>query len=149
MLNFFPVFRALFVFGSFIGKMEILKSWKRSMFSYFNISQQATSHSINLLHCTAQCNKLECLSIKDYSFIADCNLSLLFALLSLVFLWVLQFPLNLWKIINHKQSARWQHASYLKPSAFCSWLRKLWSLKMQQLILGNGATILWVTKPDS
>jgi hypothetical protein len=28
---------------------------------------------------------------------------------------------NQWKGSNHKQSARWQHVSQLKASAFCIW----------------------------
>ncbi len=36
----------------------------------------------------------------------------------------------------------------LKASVFCSWLKKLWLLKMQQLRLENGNTIMWVTEPD-
>jgi hypothetical protein len=52
-----------------------------------------------------------------------------------------------WKGSNRKQSARWQHISQLKASAFCIWWNKLWWFKTQQLILGNGTVIWWVTKP--
>ncbi len=48
---------------------------------------------------------------------------------------------------NRKQSARWQHISWLKASAFFIWQNKLWQFKTQQLILGTRAAIWWVTEP--
>jgi hypothetical protein len=48
---------------------------------------------------------------------------------------------------NRKQSDRWQHISHLKASAFCIWSNKLWWFKTQQLILGTGTAIWWVTEP--
>ncbi len=52
-----------------------------------------------------------------------------------------------WKGINHKQSTRWQHLSQLKASAFFS-LQKIFSCyETQQLILGTGTAIWWVTEP--
>ena len=51
-----------------------------------------------------------------------------------------------WKGSNSKQSARWQHVSRLKASAFCIWKNKLWCFKKQQLILGTGTDIWWVTE---
>jgi hypothetical protein len=53
-----------------------------------------------------------------------------------------------WKGSNCKQSARWQHASWLKASAFCIWKNILWWFKTQQLILGTGTAIWWVTEPN-
>jgi hypothetical protein len=41
-----------------------------------------------------------------------------------------------WKGSNRKQSARWQHVSWLKASAFYIWSNKLWWFKTQQLKLG-------------
>ena len=35
----------------------------------------------------------------------------------------------------------------LKASAFCNWLIQLWWFKTQQLILGTGTAIWWVTEP--
>jgi hypothetical protein len=58
---------------------------------------------------------------------------------------------NLWesltqrKIIELKKNARWQHISPLKAKDFCSWLKKSWLLKKQQLILETGTAIWWVT----
>ncbi len=52
-----------------------------------------------------------------------------------------------WKRSNRKQGARWQHISQLKASAFCIWKNKLWWFKTQQLILGTGSAIWWVTEP--
>ena len=52
-----------------------------------------------------------------------------------------------WKGSNRKQSARWLHVSWLKDSAFCIWQNKLWQFKTQQLILGTGTAIWWVTEP--
>jgi hypothetical protein len=54
-----------------------------------------------------------------------------------------------WKRISRKQSARWQHVSRLKASAFCIWKNILWWFKTQQLILGTGTAIWWVTEPHS
>jgi hypothetical protein len=51
-----------------------------------------------------------------------------------------------WKGINHKQSTRWQHLSRLKASAFFS-LQKNSCYKTQQLILGTGIAIWWLTVP--
>jgi hypothetical protein len=53
---------------------------------------------------------------------------------------------NQWKGRNHKQSARWQHVSQLKASVFCIWKNKLWWFKTQQLLLGTGTAIWWVTE---
>jgi len=52
-----------------------------------------------------------------------------------------------WKGSNCKQSARWQHISHLKASAFCIWYNKLWWFKTQLLIIGTGIAIWWVTEP--
>ncbi len=41
-----------------------------------------------------------------------------------------------WKRISHKQSARWQHLSRLKASAFYSLQRKLFAKKCNSLYLG-------------
>jgi hypothetical protein len=52
-----------------------------------------------------------------------------------------------WKGINCKQSTRWQYLSRLKASAFFS-LQKFFSCyETQQLILGTGTAIWWVTEP--
>jgi hypothetical protein len=52
-----------------------------------------------------------------------------------------------WKGINRKQSTRWQHLSRLKASALFS-LQKFFSCyETQQLILGTGTAIWWVTEP--
>ena len=52
-----------------------------------------------------------------------------------------------WKGINRKQSTRWQHLSRLKASAFFS-LQNIFSCyKTQQLILGTGIAIWWLTEP--
>jgi hypothetical protein len=52
-----------------------------------------------------------------------------------------------WKGINRKQSTRCQHLSRLKASAFFS-LQKIFSCyETQQLILGTGNAIWWVTEP--
>jgi len=53
-----------------------------------------------------------------------------------------------WKGSNRKQGTRWQHISWLKASAFCIWYNKLWWFKTQQLILGTGTAIWWVTEPQ-
>jgi len=50
-----------------------------------------------------------------------------------------------WKGINRKQSTRWQHLSRLKASKFFS-LQKFFSYETQQLILGTGTAIWWVTE---
>jgi hypothetical protein len=52
-----------------------------------------------------------------------------------------------WKGINHKQSTRWQHLSWLKASAFFSLQKKFSCYETQQLILGTGTAIWWVTEP--
>jgi hypothetical protein len=52
-----------------------------------------------------------------------------------------------WKEINRKQSTRWQHLSWLKASAVFS-LQKFFSCyETQQLILGTGTAIWWLTEP--
>ncbi len=49
---------------------------------------------------------------------------------------------------NGKEAtARCQHISQLKTSAFSVWQNKLWWFKTQQLILGTGTAIWWVTEP--
>jgi hypothetical protein len=48
---------------------------------------------------------------------------------------------------NHKQSTRWQHLSRLKASAFFSLQKKISCYETQQLILGTGTAIWWVTEP--
>ncbi len=54
-------------------------------------------------------------------------------------------PLCKWKGINRKQSTRWQHLSRLKASAFFN-LQNIFSCyETQQLILGIGTAIWWVT----
>jgi hypothetical protein len=52
-----------------------------------------------------------------------------------------------WEAINCKQITRWQHVSQLKASSFSSWQQKSLLLKMQQLILGTGTAIWWLTEP--
>jgi hypothetical protein len=52
-----------------------------------------------------------------------------------------------WKGINRKQSTRWQHKSQLKASAFFSSQKKFSCYEKQQLILGTGTAIWWVTEP--
>ncbi len=52
-----------------------------------------------------------------------------------------------WEAINCKQITRWQHVSQLKASSFSSWQKKSLLLKMQQLILGTGTAIWWLTEP--
>ncbi len=52
-----------------------------------------------------------------------------------------------WKGINHKQITRWQHLSRLKASAIFSLLKKIICYETQQLILGTGTAIWWVTEP--
>ena len=37
--------------------------------------------------------------------------------------------------------------SQLKASAFCIWQNKLWWFQTQQLILGTGTAVWWVTEP--
>jgi hypothetical protein len=55
--------------------------------------------------------------------------------------------LSKWRGINRKQSTRWQHLSRLKASALFS-LQKIFSCyKTQQLILGTGIAIWWLTEP--
>jgi hypothetical protein len=51
------------------------------------------------------------------------------------------------KGINRKQSTRWQHLSRLKASAFFSLQKKFSCYETQQLILGTGNAIWWVTEP--
>jgi len=52
-----------------------------------------------------------------------------------------------WKGINCKQSTRWQHLSRLKASAFFSLQKNFSCYETQQLILGAGTAIWWVTEP--
>jgi hypothetical protein len=52
-----------------------------------------------------------------------------------------------WKGINRKQSTRWQHLSWLKASAFFSLQIYFSCYETQQLILGTGTAIWWVTEP--
>jgi hypothetical protein len=52
-----------------------------------------------------------------------------------------------WKGINRKQSTRWQHLSRLKSSAFFSLQKKFSCYETQQLILGTGTAIWWMTEP--
>jgi hypothetical protein len=52
-----------------------------------------------------------------------------------------------WKGINHKQSTRWQHLSRLKASVFFSLENFFSCYETQQLLLGTGAAIWWVTEP--
>ncbi len=54
-----------------------------------------------------------------------------------------------WKGINRKQSTRWQHLSRLKASVFFSLPKNFICYKTQQLILGTGTAIWWVTEPHS
>jgi hypothetical protein len=56
-------------------------------------------------------------------------------------------PCLQWEAINCKQITRWQHVSRLKASSFGSWQKKSLLLKMQQLILGTGTAIWWLTEP--
>ncbi len=55
--------------------------------------------------------------------------------------------LDQWKGINRKQSTRWQHLSWLKASAFFSLQNFFSCYETQQLILGTGTAIWWVTEP--
>ncbi len=52
-----------------------------------------------------------------------------------------------WEAINCKQITRWQHVSQLKAISFGSLQQKSLLLKMQQLILGTGTAIWWLTEP--
>jgi hypothetical protein len=52
-----------------------------------------------------------------------------------------------WEGINRKQSTRWQHLSWLKASAFFSLQNFFSCSETQQLILGTGTAIWWVTEP--
>jgi hypothetical protein len=54
-----------------------------------------------------------------------------------------------WKGINCKQSTRWQHLSQSKASVFFSLQKKFSCYETQQLILGTGTAIWWVTEPHS
>jgi hypothetical protein len=56
-------------------------------------------------------------------------------------------PFKEWKGINRKQNTRWQHLSWLKASAFFSLQNKFSCYKTQQLILGTGIAIWWLTEP--
>jgi hypothetical protein len=58
-----------------------------------------------------------------------------------------QFRPLQWKGINCIQSAIWQHLSWLKASAFFT-LQIFFSCnETQQLILGTGTAIWWLTEP--
>ncbi len=52
-----------------------------------------------------------------------------------------------WKGINRKQSTRWQHQSRLKASASFSLQKNFSCYETQQLIVGTGTAIWWVTEP--
>jgi hypothetical protein len=52
-----------------------------------------------------------------------------------------------WKGINRKQITRWQHLSRLKVSVFFSLQKIFTCYETQQLILGTGTAIWWVTEP--
>jgi hypothetical protein len=52
-----------------------------------------------------------------------------------------------WKEINRKQSTRWQHLSQLKASAFFSLQKNFSCYETEQLILGTGTAIWWLTEP--
>jgi hypothetical protein len=68
----------------------------------------------------------------------DKNFAFAFALVQLV---------AQWKGINRKQSTRWQHLSWLKASVFFSLQKNFTCYETQQLILGTGTAIWWVTEP--
>jgi hypothetical protein len=51
-----------------------------------------------------------------------------------------------WKGINRKQSTKWQYR-HLKACAFFSLQKKFSCYETQQLILGTGTAIWWVTEP--
>jgi hypothetical protein len=51
-----------------------------------------------------------------------------------------------WNRISHKQSAKWQYLSWLKGSTFFS-LQKNSCKEAQQLILGIGNAIYWLSEP--
>ncbi len=57
------------------------------------------------------------------------------------------FNYKQWKGIKCKQSTRWQHLSRLKASAFFSLQTFFTCYETQQLILGTGTAIWWVTEP--
>jgi hypothetical protein len=59
----------------------------------------------------------------------------------------LSLNISQWKGINRKQINRWQHLSRLKASTFFSLLKKISCYETQQLILGTGTAIWWVTEP--
>jgi hypothetical protein len=60
--------------------------------------------------------------------------------------WLAVIRKTQWKGINCKQITRWQHLSQLKASAFFS-LKKIFTCyETQQLILGTGTAIWWVTE---
>jgi len=58
-----------------------------------------------------------------------------------------QQAIQQWKGINRKQSTRWQHLSQLKASAFFSLQKNFSCHETQQLILGTGTAIWWMTEP--
>ncbi len=53
-----------------------------------------------------------------------------------------------WKGIKRKQSTRWQHLSRLKASAFFALQNFFSCYETQQLTLGTGTAIWWVTEPQ-
>jgi hypothetical protein len=57
------------------------------------------------------------------------------------------FPQYKWKGSNSKRSARWQYISWLNDSALSILLNKLWLFKTQQLLLGTGTALWWLTEP--
>ncbi len=67
-------------------------------------------------------------------------------MLSAVILSIIMYGVK-WKGINRKQITRWQHLSQLKASAFFSLQKIFTCYETQQLILGTGTAIWWVTEP--
>ncbi len=67
-------------------------------------------------------------------------------ILKILFIFFARLPEE-WKGINRKQSTRWQHLSRLKASAFFSLQIFFTCYETQQLILGTGTAIWWVTEP--
>jgi hypothetical protein len=52
-----------------------------------------------------------------------------------------------WKGINCKQSTRWQNLSPVKSLWVLLFAKKISCYETQQLILGTGTAIWWVTEP--
>ncbi len=65
---------------------------------------------------------------------------------NILYVWK-SISLEQWKGINRKQSTRWQHLSQLKASAFFSLQKNFSCYETQQLILGTGTAIWWLTEP--